>query len=163
MSGGAPTPAGNIVLRTAAADDLRAIVRLLADDALGRARERDVDPLPDRYRVAFEAIAADPNNTLLVAADDDGTPVGVLQLTVIPSLTYQGRPRALIEGVRVAASMRGRGLGRRLFDAAIGLARERGCHLLQLTTDKRRPKALRFYQSLGFVASHEGMKLDLSD
>nr|WP_255783744.1 GNAT family N-acetyltransferase [Lysobacter chinensis] len=130
---------------------------------MGRERERYAVPLPDTYRVAFESIAGDPNNTLIVAVDGADEIVGVLQLTVIPSLTYQGRSRALIEGVRIAASMRGRGLGREMFGWATGLARERGCRLLQLTTDKRRPDALRFYQSLGFVASHEGMKLELQD
>ena len=95
-------------------------------------------------------------------ADQDGRVVGVLQLTFIPSLTYQGGWRALIEGVRVDARARSQRLGRALFEWAIGRARERGCHLVQLTTDKTRPDARRFYEALGFVASHEGMKLSLT-
>ena len=87
--------------------------------------------------------------------------VGVLQITFIPYLTYQGGWRALIEGVRIAAEMRSRGLGRTLFEWAIGRARARGCHMVQLTSDKSRPDAIRFYRSLGFVASHEGLKLML--
>ncbi|MGE0802406.1 MAG: GNAT family N-acetyltransferase [Lautropia sp.] len=133
---------------------------MLADDPLGAGRERFELPLPDGYRRAFAAIEADPNNELIVACAG-AQPVGVLQLTFIPYLTYQGSWRALIEGVRVDAAWRSRGLGRRLFQWAIERARQRGCRLLQLTTDKRRPDALRFYRSLGFVASHEGMKLAL--
>ena len=88
--------------------------------------------------------------------------VGVMQLTFIPYLTYQGGWRALIEGVRVASEFRSKGIGREMIQWAIGRARERGCHVLQLTTDKERVDALRFYESLGFAASHEGMKLHLS-
>ena len=164
MSGSAAASTAGIGFRAATAADLPAIVRLLADDALGSQRERYADPLPDAYRAAFDAIAADPNNTLAVAVDGtDEHVVGVIQITWMPSLTYHGRPRALVEGVRIDPSMRGRGLGRRMFEWAIGRARERGCHMLQLTTDKRRGDALRFYRSLGFVASHEGMKLNLQD
>lgn len=142
--------------------DLPAIVQMLADDSLGAKRERFESPLPESYVAAFEAIADDPNNELIVACQ--GTEVvGVLQITFIPYLTYQGRWRALIEGVRVASSARSRGIGRRLIAWAIQRSRERSCHLVQLTTDKARPDAIRFYQSLGFVASHEGMKLHLSD
>lgn len=152
----APTP------REATADDVAAIVALLADDALGAERECAQSPLPPAYHQAFDAIAADANNELIVA-DDGGEIVGVLQLTFIPYLTHQGSWRALIEGVRVAASRRGSGLGQQLFEWAIERARTRGCRMVQLTTDKRRPDALRFYERLGFVASHEGMKLQLAD
>lgn len=146
--------------RPASREDLPAIVGMLADDALGAARERCESPLPAAYHEAFDAIDGDPNNELVVA-ELDGRAAGVLQLTFIPSLTYQGSWRALIEGVRIDAAMRGRGLGRQMFEWAIARARQRGCHLLQLTTDKARPDALRFYQALGFVASHEGLKLRL--
>jgi GNAT superfamily N-acetyltransferase len=141
-------------------DDLPAIVRLLADDVLGAKRERYETPLPESYLRAFEAIDADPNNELVVARMD-GEVVGVLQLTFIPYLTYQGGWRALIEAVRVDSKRRSQGLGKALFEWAIDRARAQGCHLVQLTTDKARADARRFYEALGFVASHEGMKLHL--
>lgn len=147
-------------MRTATRDDVPLIVALLADDPLGARRECNRDPLPAAYYDAFTAIAADPNNELLVV-EHASEVIGVLQITFIPYLTYQGGWRALIEGVRVAASARGHGIGERLLRWAIARAQERGCHLVQLTTDKRRPDARRFYERLGFVASHEGMKLPL--
>ena len=139
---------------------MTAIVRMLADDPLGAKRERFETPLPAGYWNAFDAIDADPNNELIVACHGHVV-VGVLQLTVIPSLTYQGGWRATIEGVRVDAGVRDRGRGRTMFEWAIGRARERGCHLVQLTTDKTRSDAKRFYEALGFTASHEGMKKHL--
>ena len=148
------------LFRRARAEDVPAIVHLLADDPLGRIRERDETPLPPSYLEAFAAIDRDPNNELVVACRDAAV-VGVLQLTFMPSITYQGGWRAQIEGVRVDARERSHGLGRALFQWAIARARERGCHLVQLTTDKTRPDARRFYEGLGFVASHEGMKLHL--
>lgn len=152
--------ADEVRFRRARAADVPEIVRLLADDPLGARRERDETPLPESYARAFAAIDSDPHNELIVA-EQDARVVGVLQLTFIPSLTYQGGWRALIEGVRVDARTRSQGLGRALLERAIGRARERGCHLVQLTTDKTRPDAKRFYEALGFVASHEGMKLHL--
>jgi GNAT superfamily N-acetyltransferase len=146
--------------RKASRQDVPAIVRLLADDPLGAKRERPETPLPQSYLHAFEAIDADPNNELVVACLDEQV-VGVLQLTFIPYLTYQGGWRALIESVRVDGELRSKGIGKTLFEWAIARARERSCHLVQLTTDKARPDAKRFYESLGFVASHEGMKLHL--
>lgn len=151
---------GDLQIRTARRDDLPAIIGLLADDILGEAREDAGETLPSAYVTAFDAIAADARNELMVV-DDAGAVVGVLQLTFIPSLTHRGGERAQIEGVRVAASHRSQGIGRRMFDWAIERARQRGCRIVQLTTDKRRPDAHRFYASLGFVASHEGMKLML--
>jgi ribosomal protein S18 acetylase RimI-like enzyme len=148
-------------LRRATAQDLAAIVRLLADDRLGAKRERYRVPLPESYQAAFAAIDRDPNQELCVACLDASV-VGVLQLTFIPYLTYQGGWRALIEGVRIAPGLRSRGLGRTLLEWAIERARARGCHMIQLTSDKSRPDAIRFYQGLGFVASHEGMKLFLA-
>lgn len=150
----------DLVIRPAERDEIPAIVALLADDPLGATREETGPDLPASYYDAFDAIEMDPNNELLVA-QVDGTLAGVLQLTFLPSLTYRGGWRAQIEGVRVAAGFRSQGLGRQLCDWAIGRARERGCRLVQLTTDKTRPDAFRFYQELGFRASHEGLKLRL--
>ena len=118
--------------------------------------------LVDRARdvLAERGIAARTAETL-DDAPESGVAVAVLQLTFTPYITHQGGWRATIEGVRVDSRLRGSGLGRELFAWAIARARERGCHLVQLTTDKQRPEARRFYESLGFVASHEGMKLKL--
>jgi GNAT superfamily N-acetyltransferase len=146
--------------RPACERDLPAIVGMLADDALGAQREHFADPLPPSYAAAFAAIDADPNNELVVACRGERV-IAVLQLTFIPYLTYQGAWRALIEGVRVASSERDSGVGSAMFKWAIARARQRGCIMLQLTTDKARPDALRFYEKLGFVASHHGMKLKL--
>jgi GNAT superfamily N-acetyltransferase len=147
-------------MRRATAEDLPRIVQLLADDTLGATRERYADPLPAEYTDAFAAIDADPNQFLLVA-DVGGAVVGVLQITFIPGLTRLGSWRAMIEGVRVDGSQRGSGIGQQMVTWAIDEARRRGCRLMQLTTDKQRPDAHRFYERLGFVASHEGMKLQL--
>lgn len=146
--------------RAACIDDLPVLVQMLADDPLGATREFYSDPLPPSYGEAFAAIDADPNNELVVALLDDVV-VGMLQITFIPYLTYQGQWRALIEGVRVSASVRSRGVGAGLFHWAIERARSRGCAMVQLTTDRAREEALRFYERLGFVASHHGMKLHL--
>ena len=146
--------------RTATESDLPAIVSLLADDPLGTFRESSGDSLSPAYRAAFQAISADPNHDLMVA-DLEGAVVGVLQLSFIPHLTYEGGWRAQIEGVRVSEEQRSRGVGRALFDEAIARARNRGCHLVQLTTDRRRPDALKFYLGLGFEATHDGLKLHL--
>lgn len=149
------------MLRRAARGDLPDIVRMLADDALGSRREAYAEPLPASYVRAFEAIDADPNNELLVA-DIGGRAVGVLQLTYVPYLTYQGSWRALIEGVRVDSALRACGLGRKLLEHAIERARLRGCRMVQLTSNKARADAIGFYEKLGFVASHEGLKLELA-
>jgi ribosomal protein S18 acetylase RimI-like enzyme len=148
------------VIRAATREDLPAIVRLIADDGLGRGRENTAEPLADCYVTAFEALACDPNNEMIVM-ERGGAVIGYLQLTFIPGLSRQGAWRAQIESVRIAAALRGRGLGRRLFEWAIARAREKNCRLVQLTSDKARAEAHRFYGSLGFVASHEGMKLVL--
>jgi len=151
----------SVTFRRAGRDDVERIVQMLADDPLGAKRERYELPLPRSYLAAFEAIEADPNNEVVVACVD-GKVIGVLQITFIPGLTYQGGWRALIEGVRVDAATRSSGLGKALVEHAIERARERGCHLVQLTTDKTRPAAKRFYEALGFVATHEGMKRPLT-
>lgn len=143
--------------RLATRDDLAAIVRMLADDPLGSQRERATDPLPRAYSDAFEAIDRDPNQELIVA-EVDGRVVGTLQLTFIPGISRQGMWRGLIEGVRVDSGTRAMGLGRRMVEHAIERARARGCAMVQLTSDKSRHDAIRFYESLGFEATHEGMK-----
>ena len=151
------------IFRTALEADLPLIIALLADDALGSLREKPQDPGDSAlasYRAAFEAISADPNHELLVA-ELDGSVVGVLQLSFIPHLTYEGGWRAQIEGVRVSKELRSRGVGQALVESAIARAQRKGCHLVQLTTDRRRPKALKFYVGLGFQATHEGLKLHL--
>lgn len=149
-----------VSFRRATITDLPAILELLADDDLGRQRERIGPPPSPNYEKAFHAIDRDANQ-LLAVADQDGAVVGCLQLTFIPGLSRVGVWRGQIESVRVASTRRGTGLGRQLFEWAIEECRQRGCGLVQLTTDKTRPDALRFYRSLGFVASHEGLKLEL--
>ncbi|WP_437358953.1 GNAT family N-acetyltransferase [Inquilinus limosus] len=144
-------------MRAAAAADLPAILRLLADDPLGKNRETAVEA---PYQTAFAAIAADPNQEMVVA-EMDGRVVGCFQLSFIPGLSRRGAWRAQIESVRIESALRGQGAGRAMMEWAIARARARGCALVQLTTDKRRPDAHRFYARLGFVASHEGMKLEL--
>jgi ribosomal protein S18 acetylase RimI-like enzyme len=149
-----------IRFRIATEKDLDSIVAMLADDVLGSKRERYVNPLPHSYIKAFEAIKIDPNNELIVAYVDNEV-VGVLQITFTPYITHQGGWRATIEGVRTSTSVRGNGVGSKLIKWAIRRAEERECHLVQLTTDKKRPDALRFYERLGFKATHEGLKLKL--
>lgn len=151
----------DIRFRRAEAGDLAAIVALLADDGLGRQREDPRLPLDRGYLDAFTAIAADPNQFPVVAIDGDGGLVGYLQLTFIPGLSRKGQWRGQVESVRVAAARRGQGIGRAMMMWTIEQCRSRGCRLVQLTTDKSRADAHRFYRSLGFVSSHEGMKLSL--
>ncbi len=146
--------------RMANEQDLDQIVAMLADDVLGSKRERYEQPLPNSYIEAFKAISEDPNNELVVACVDDEV-VGVQQITFTPYITHQGGWRATIEGVRTASSVRGKGVGTKLINWAIKRAKDRGCHLIQLTTDKQRPDALRFYERLGFQATHEGLKMKL--
>jgi len=150
----------NLSFREAVRDDLETIVFMLSDDALGSSRERYELPLADSYVVAFEAITKDENIELIVACLDDVV-VGVMQLYFIPHLTFQGGWRATIEGVRVSSNHRSKGIGQAMFEWAIQRAKLRGCHLVQLSTNKARPDAIRFYEALGFKASHEGMKLYL--
>ncbi|MFK7959060.1 MAG: GNAT family N-acetyltransferase [Phycisphaerales bacterium] len=133
---------------------------MLADDALGQTRETTTGADDVAYRAAFDAIDRDPNHALLLA-ETDGAIAGMLQWTLVPGLTYCGGWRGMIEGVRVDANLRGHGVGHALIAEAIERFREAGCRLVQLTTDKRRPDAIRFYEDLGFTPSHEGMKLHL--
>jgi len=146
--------------RRASAADLPALVQLLADDALGAGREDPRLPLDAAYAAAFKAIDSDPNQYLAVAVDGEEI-VGTLQLSFIPGLARKGSWRGQIEAVRIASSRRGAGLGEQMFDWAIAECRDRGCRLVQLTTDKDRPDAHRFYERLGFAATHIGYKLTL--
>ena len=141
--------------------DLKYIVQMLADDPLGIKRERFESPLPSSYSNAFDSIDKDSNNALILAILKDEI-IGVLQLTFIPNLTYQGSWRAMIEGVRVSSKFRSKGIGQSLIEEAIRRAKIKGCRLVQLTTDKQRPDAIKFYEKLGFISSHEGMKLHLN-
>jgi len=149
-----------IVVRAARQDDLPAIIALLADDDLGRGREDPSLPLDPRYGAAFAQVSGDPAHLLLVV-EEAGRIVGYLQLTFIPGLTRRGALRGHIEAVRIAADRRGHGLGRRLLETAIAECRQRGCGLVQLTSDRTRGDAHRFYENLGFRATHLGMKLNL--
>jgi GNAT superfamily N-acetyltransferase len=147
--------------RKACRSDLPAIIDLLVDDMLGQSREVVSDPIDPRYEQAFAAIAADQNQLLAVAVDREDKIVGCLQLSFIPGLSRTGMWRGQIESVRVAASERGTGLGSQFIEWAVERASERGCQLVQLTSDKGRPDAIRFYEKLGFTASHEGLKRSL--
>lgn len=150
-----------VKIREAGVDDIGPVAALLADDEFGRGRERIGEHLDAAYVEAFESIERDGRNHLIVA-EEGGRVVGTLQLTYVPSLTHRGGERAQIEGVRVAASHRGAGVGSLLVEWAISQASQRGCRMIQLTTDKRRPEARRFYESHGFEATHEGMKLHVA-
>ena len=149
-----------LIFRPAIASDLAGIVAMLADDELGQQREDPSTALNQKYSDAFAAIDHD-SNQLLAVVEEDGILLGCLQITFIPGLSRLGMWRGQIESVRFAAGHRGEGLGRKMFEWAINECRSRGCGLVQLTTDKSRADASRFYGSLGFKASHEGMKLTL--
>ncbi|GEN84511.1 GNAT family acetyltransferase [Sporosarcina luteola] len=153
--------ANDTIFRLATEQDLERIVEMLADDKLGATREQFVLPLPEVYRDAFHAIDADPNNELVVACLGNKI-IGVQQITFTPHLTRQGGWRATIEGVRTCSTVRGKGIGSELINWAIQRAEQRGCHIVQLTTDKTREDAIRFYERLGFQATHEGMKMKLN-
>lgn len=149
-------------VRRAVVGDVPAIVAMLADDDLGGVREATGSDLDPAYLAAFAAIDADPHQELVVA-ELRGEPVGTLHLTFIPYLSYRGGWVAQVSAVRTISALRGQGLGHELMGWVIERARERGCHHVQLTSDKRRTDAHRFYRDLGFVASHEGMQLVLGE
>jgi GNAT superfamily N-acetyltransferase len=161
-----------VTFRDARRADVPVIVALLADDFLGAAREAGGDAaagdgadgaaaeLDEAYWTAFDQIDSDPRNRLIVA-EADGQVAGTLQLTLLPGLSRHGMLRAQIEAVRIAAWTRGQGIGRRMITWAVEEARRNGCGIVQLTSDKRRADAIRFYGSLGFDPSHEGLKLHL--
>ena len=148
----------NLVFREARARDLKAIVAMLADDDLGRGRETPDDL--EHHSLVLGQIEGDVRNAIVVA-EQDGTVTGCLQITYITGLSRRGATRALVEGVRTAASARGQGVGEAMMRHAIEMARARGCTLVQLTSDKTRTRAHDFYRRLGFKMSHEGFKLDL--
>lgn len=150
----------DLTFRLATEDDLVDIINMLADDPLGAFREKAQTPLPETYSQAFARIKNDKNQELTVA-EIDGEIVGTFQLTFIQYLTHQGGLRVQIEAVRVKSAHRGNGIGATMFRYAIDRAKGKGCYVLQLTTDKQRPQAIKFYESLGFLATHEGMKLQL--
>ncbi|MGH1415555.1 MAG: GNAT family N-acetyltransferase [Pelagimonas sp.] len=150
----------DITIRRATRADLQSIVDMLADDPLGATREAAGPPADPVYLAAFEAIDSDPNQFLAVVENDTAV-IGVLQLTFIPGLSRKGLWRGQIESVRVHKSARSLGLGQQLFDWAIAECRARGCGLVQLTTDRARDDAHRFYDRLGFKATHLGYKLGL--
>lgn len=149
-----------VILRRACKEDLPAIVQLLADDGLGNGREDARLPLDQAYVSAFDALDGDPNQFLAVAQEGEVI-AATMQLTFIAGISRKGAWRCQIEAVRVAATHRGSGLGQRMFEFAIAESRSRGCSLVQLTTEKTREDAHRFYDRLGFVASHIGYKLKL--
>jgi len=151
-----------VIFRSAGREDLSAIVSMLADDELGRQRERYENPLPDSYFKAYELINNDPNHELIVA-ELDGEVVGTLHLMFLPSISFQGGLRAQVESVRVAGKYRGQGIGSKMMMWSIQRAQEKGAHLVQLTTHRSRDDAHRFYEKLGFEKSHVGMKLSLKD
>ncbi len=150
----------NFNIRKAIRDDVSYIVQLLANDPLGKQRELYQDPLPQQYYTAFAEIDADKNNYLIVV-EDGSRIIGTSQLTIITHITYQGGKRGQIESVRIDESYRGRGIGKLMIEWAINKAREVGCHLVQLTMDKKRLETIEFYKKLGFEATHEGLKLHL--
>ena len=150
-----------MTIRKAKKKDVLVIVEMISNDKLGNLRENFKNPLPDSYYEAFQNIDADPNQELVIIENNSQEIIGTLQQSFIQHLTYQGGIRAQIEAVRVHENYRGKGIGQKLFKWAIARAKEKGAHVVQLTTNKKRPEALRFYENLGFKASHEGMKLHI--
>ena len=145
--------------RKATRNDVSSIVEMIADDDLGKTRENFQLPLPTEYLKAFDKINFDQNQELIVVENESSEIIGTLQLSFIQYLTYRGGIRAQIEAVRIRKDQRGLGIGKKMFEWAIRRAKERKAHLLQLTTDKKRPEAMTFYEKLGFKATHEGMKM----
>lgn len=151
----------NMKFRKATIKDLTSIVEMLVEDELGKTREVFEKPLPSGYLTAFEQIDDDPDQELIVVENENAEIIGTMQLSFIRYLTFCGGLRAQIEAVRIRKDNRGRGIGRMMLKWAENRAKERNAHLLQLTTDKRRPETIEFYIKIGFKASHEGMKMHL--
>ncbi|MBS1491966.1 MAG: GNAT family N-acetyltransferase [Bacteroidetes bacterium] len=149
-----------MIFRKAIREDLPSIIEMLANDFLGATREKFELPLPQSYYDFFELINSDSYQELTVA-EIDGEVIGTMQLTFLPNLNFGGSMRLQIESVRVRDSLTGKGIGTKMMEYAIEKAKEKKCRIVQLTTDKRRKDAHRFYEKLGFTASHEGMKLHL--
>ena len=155
-----PSRMSAVTFREATLADLPAIVTLLAEDTLGEKREDPSPPLDPAYEAAFHTIAANPDQRQLVA-ERDGTVIGTMQLTFIPGIAFRGAWRGQIEAVRVAGALRGQGIGGEMIDWAVEQCRARGCRMVQLTSDKSRTAAHRFYERLGWARSHEGFKIKL--
>jgi len=149
-----------LVFRLATRSDLPSIVRMLADDDLGSQRERNENPLPESYYSAFEQIDNDPNHELIVA-ERKGEVIGTLHLMFLPSVSFQGGLRSQVESVRVDKRFQSQGIGSEMMKWSMERAKQRGAHVLQLTSHKTRVDAHRFYERLGFKGSHLGMKLNL--
>jgi len=152
--------AQEILFRSARRADLPSIVRMLADDDLGSQRERYESPLPESYYSAFEQINNDPNHELIVA-ERNGEVIGTLHLMFLPSVSFQGGLRAQVESVRVDKRFQSQGIGSEMMKWSVERAKQRGAHVVQLTTHKTREEAHRFYERLGFKGMHLGMKLSL--
>ncbi|ALJ04067.1 GNAT family acetyltransferase [Pseudalgibacter alginicilyticus] len=150
-----------MTFRKANKNDLASIIELFADDALGKTREQFKTPLPESYIKAFEIINADKNQELMVVENNVSEVIATFQLTFIQYMNYCGGLRAQVESVQVRKDQRGLGVGKKIFEWAISRSKEKKAHILQLTSDKKRPKAIEFYKKLGFIDSHEGMKLHL--
>src|SRR5690625_4802955 len=148
-----------MIFRKATESDIPSIVEMMADDELGKKRESFQKPLPAAYLNAFKKIDADENQELIVIEDENHEIIGTLQLTFIQYLNYCGGRRAQIESVMIRKDKRGLGIGRKMIEWAIDRAKEENVRMLQLTSDKKRPRAIKFYEDMGFKASHEGMKM----
>ncbi len=146
--------------RKATKEDLPTIISMIADDPLGATREQFEDPLPTFYLDAFEKIKNNENVELTVVTDSDNI-IGTFHLSFLQYLTYKGGIRAQLEAVRVHKDHRGKGIGKKILEYVIQRSMDKGCHMIQLTSDKKRPQAIEFYKSFGFVNSHEGFKLHL--
>ena len=150
-----------MTFRKATKKDVSKIVEMYADDELGRNRENYQSPVPEEYLIAFKKIMTDQNQELIIVENEKTEVIGTMQLSFIQYLTYRGGIRAQIEAVRIRKDQRGLGIGKKMIEWAIHRAKAQNAHLIQLTTDKKRPKAIKFYEELGFTASHEGMKMHL--
>jgi len=148
--------------RKASIKDLPILIKMLANDKLGQYREEIQNPLPNEYVSAFQRIMQDDNQFLLVVENSQKEIIGTLQLSFIQYLTYKGGLRAQMEAVRIAENARAQGLGRKMIEWGIEVARKRGAHLIQLTCDKKRPESIGFYKKIGFLDTHAGMKMNLS-
>ncbi len=150
----------NLTHRKARIADLPRLIALILEDELGATRESKSSAVHENYIKAFNKIESDPNQYLMVVENGDEI-IGTCHLTIMPSLSFIGSTRMQIEAVRVAGRYRGQKIGSWMFDQAISYAKEHDVSIIQLTTNKKRPKAKHFYEKLGFEASHEGMKLYL--
>lgn len=151
----------NLIYRKAKLEDVSVIISLLLEDELGQMRESKSEALDSRYIDAFLKIDQDPNQYLMVVEDNNNELIGTCHLTIMPSLTFIGSTRMNIEAVRVLEKYRGHNIGHQMFERVMEYAKENGVAIIQLTTNKKRPRAKSFYEKLGFSATHEGMKLSV--